>query len=157
MRCDSPPESVEARRSSVRYSSPTASRKCRRCLTSVRMLPAISCCIGESFSEPKNSFEAAIVIAATSQIFLPDRRTARASARSLCPLHSGHCAYPRYLLSITLTCSLYFLRSRYSKNPCTPRNDPLPLSTVSCCTSDRSCHGTSRGTPRDFAERFSSV
>ena len=90
MRCDSPPLSVDDRRSSVRYSRPTCSRKPMRWRTSASILPAISVCAGDSCSASKNMRAAVIVRAAVSQMLRPFRNTARASARSRCPRQSGH-------------------------------------------------------------------
>src|SRR4051812_37372445 len=107
-------------------------------------MPAFS---ADNVSVLKNSAAASTVNCVSSRIFLPSIFTCSASARSLPPPHSGHCAYPRYLLKNTRTCSLYFLRSSAAKNPCMPGHLPSPSSTSSRCSAFKSCHGTSNGTP----------
>src|SRR5436309_1814604 len=101
MRCDSPPESVEASRSSVRYSRPTSFRNFSRCCTCSRIFPAISICSPESLSSLKNTAACSTVNDVTSQMFLPSILICRASRRRRAPQQSGHCAYPRYRLLIS--------------------------------------------------------
>src|SRR5579872_5409613 len=93
----------------------------------------------------------------TSQIFLPATFTCRASSRNRAPEHSEQTVYPRYRLRNTRTCNLYFLRSRYSKNPRTPGNFLWPSMIACCCSAFNSAHGTSTGIPAARAKRFISV
>ncbi len=87
MRWLSPPDSVPEERASVRYSSPTLTRKPRRSLISLRMRAAISRCFGASFAERPENHAAArsIDISATSPRCSPSILTASASGLSRCP------------------------------------------------------------------------
>src|SRR5260370_2898123 len=111
-----------------------------------------------SFSSEKNTLASFTVSLQRSVIDCPVIRTARASARSRVPPHSGQVAYPRYLLKNTRTCSLYFFRSSQAKNPFTPsKSFSGSPSRISRRCSAVSCrHATFVGTPRPLAHFFAS-
>ncbi len=148
MRCASPPESVEASRSSVRYSSPTASRKLSRCRTSSRIGPAISSCIGDNSSASKE-----LLALAQSSAPSPGRCSARSAApRAPRPAAAARgnpdtphsrdtCSASRARAACT-SCAPSARRTRKR-----PSKLPLPRSTISRAASVISRHGTSSGTP----------
>ena len=103
-----------------------------------------------SCSSAKNRRASFTVSLHKSVIVLPLIFTARASARSRVPPHSGQVAYPRYRLRNTRTCSLYFLRSSQLKNPFTPVDICFPdrLRESAAAAPRSSCrHGTFVGIP----------
>ena len=157
MRCASPPESVDANRSSVRYSSPTSFRNRSRSRISCKSRSPISASCGLNSRPSKNLETSSTVMPHISQILRSLILTCRASSRSRLPWHSGHVEYPRYRLRNTRMCSLYFFRSRYWKNPRTPRKSPSPLRISSCCASSSSPQGTSSGISDCLANRFISA
>ena len=99
MRCASPPDSVAAARSSVRYSSPTSSRKPSRAFTSFRIS------LGDLRAralEPQRSRSGVVRLArrssrVTSTMLLPASSTARDSGRRRWPLHARHSCSRKYL------------------------------------------------------------
>ncbi len=95
MRCDSPPESVEDSRSSVRYSRPTSRRNPRRLRISRRTLSAIAASFSVSSSVAKKPSASRTVRADTASIVRPPTWTSRASRRRRAPPHSGQVRYPR--------------------------------------------------------------
>ena len=97
MRCASPPESVLARRSSVKYSIPTFFIKSKRSMISRSAGQAISCCFFVSFSLPMKSIASWTVIDVKPTILVPrsvlpspPKYTRMASGRRRAPLQSGH-------------------------------------------------------------------
>ena len=128
MRCASPPERVRVCRSSVRYPSPTSTRKPTRESSSLRMLSAMprSCSLSggsgqsapvrpsrmarsQGISRPSGSAE-------TSAIVRPPTRTRSASARSLAPPQTGQsCALWYWRMKTRMYC-LYRFSSSSSKN-----------------------------------------
>ena len=95
MRCASPPDSVDDRRSSVRYSSPTSLRNDSRRLISFRILSAIAVSFSDSASVVKNCCASRTVSAATRSMVRCATLTSRASRRSRAPPQSGQVRYPR--------------------------------------------------------------
>src|SRR5207253_9774801 len=93
MRCASPPESVEERRSNVRYSSPTSFRKRSRSLISRRSLSAIQASCSVSCRSSKNLAASSTVKQQIWQMFLPLILTCCASIRSLTPLQLEQTEY----------------------------------------------------------------
>src|SRR3990167_4700690 len=112
MRCASPPESVLALRSSVRYSMPTLSMNCRREVISLITAFEISCSFFVTLSSLKNFIAFSIESDASFTIsipviFLPSvalaeegpRNTLSDSGRRRTPLHTSHGSSPKkYLL-----------------------------------------------------------
>ncbi len=95
MRCASPPESVFARLSSVRYSIPTLSINWRRASISLSTVCAISFSFGVRGRFLRKSCASCIVIEVTSTIVFPlfvspPKNTWSASGRSRLPLHVSH-------------------------------------------------------------------
>jgi hypothetical protein len=71
MRCASPPESVDDRRSSVRYSRPTSFRNLSRCWISTRILPAIPFLRASVPDAKRTASASAIFMRAASAMVLP--------------------------------------------------------------------------------------
>ena len=90
IRCASPPDSVAAARSSVRYPTPTESRNRSRSTISFRIRDAI--CRSDSVRSRASSHSIAsrADLRVNSWIPIPPTFTASVSGRSRAPSHSGH-------------------------------------------------------------------
>ena len=101
IRCDSPPESVVAERSSVRYSRPTSSMNCSRSLISFSTPRAIS--FSRSLIWPGSSSKKWSVCSTarrqTSAMLRPAMVTASDSGLRRVPLQAGHGFSERYFSS----------------------------------------------------------
>ena len=152
---------VEASRSSVRYSSPTASRNVSRCAPLPECCPAISSCIGVSFSARKTPSPAQSSAPWPGRCSAPvivAIRTARASARSRCPLHSGHSRVSAILAQHHAHVQLVLLALHLREKPVHALEAALPASTTSrAAPRVISRHGTSSGTPSAAACFLNSV
>ena len=85
-------ESVDVSRSSIRYSKPTSFRNVSRVRISSSSLSAMSASSRLNSTFSKNAAACSTVIAQTSVMDFPERRTARASERSRVPWQSGQIA-----------------------------------------------------------------
>ena len=89
IRCDSPPESVPARRESVKYVNPTLIRKDNLALISFTMLCAIFCSFADNLSDEIKPYNFVIDISQTSAIDLPSIFIESALGFKRLPKHSG--------------------------------------------------------------------
>ena len=134
MRWLSPPESVAEERSSVRYPTPTSSRKLRRSRISRTTLPAICISRSESVSSSIQTLRSETDRLESWSIGASPRVTARASGRSRRPPHTGQ-AWTDMYFSISArtraeSLSLCLRSSRGmtpSKLPCHSYFDFLPF------------------------------
>src|SRR5437660_8444574 len=133
IRCASPPDRVDDKRLSVRYSSPTSFKNFSRSSISSSSFSAMPASCVVSVTSEKNCEACSTVRLQTSQILWPLIFTWRASTRSRAPPQVEQREYPRYRLRKTRTCSLYFLRSRGLKNPHTPGKRPSQTIIIRCC------------------------
>ena len=134
MRCDSPPESVGAVRSSVRYSSPTFCRKPSRPRISLSTSAAISFSLPSSSSSAKNSAASETASAHTSGSVACGRSanfglavvtvTARACGLSRWPAQSGQRITLMYCSSCRICGGLLLVRYFSSSSGMMPSNVP---------------------------------
>ena len=140
IRCVSPPLSVLACLSNVRYPSPTSRRHPKRVVSSImiRRDTDFSRASNCSCNCSTNGRSSSIGIDTSSAMFRPPTRTHSASRLRRWPWHSGHSARPEYWAIITLFCTLWYcerMAAKYSSIPCTSSPSPFHRSCRWACVS----------------------